>query len=171
MSGDPGVFSGLEAECRALGEADVPYEVVPGVSSLLAVPLYAGIPLTSQDSPRLHVCDAALPQDLEASAAEDVTVVMSGTPGRLVEQLSTLLDAGRAPETPVALTDHGTTAHQRTSATTLGDAAHVLDHADEDQEVLAVIGRNRLKNVDGMPRTVETAKKVPDAIKGNEDRT
>lgn len=36
--------------------------------------------------------------------------------------------------------------------------------------VLAVIGRNRLKNVDGMPRTVETAKKAPDAIKGNEDR-
>ena len=141
MSGDPGVFSGLEAECRALSEADVPYEVVPGVSSLLAVPLYAGIPLTSQDSPRLHVCDAALPQDLEASAAEDVTVVMSGTPGRLVEQLSTLLDAGRAPETPVALTEHGTTAHQHTSATTLGDAAHVLDHADEDQELLAVIGR------------------------------
>jgi hypothetical protein len=35
--------------------------------------------------------------------------------------------------------------------------------------VLAVIGRNRLKDVDGMPRTVETAKKVPNALKGNED--
>lgn len=35
--------------------------------------------------------------------------------------------------------------------------------------VLAVIGRNRLKDIDGMPRTVETAKKVPDALKGNED--
>lgn len=35
--------------------------------------------------------------------------------------------------------------------------------------VLAVIGRNRLKDVDGMPRTVETTKKVPDALKGNED--
>lgn len=36
--------------------------------------------------------------------------------------------------------------------------------------VLAVVGRNRLKDVEGMPRTVETAKKVPDALKGNEDR-
>lgn len=141
MSGDPGVFTGLEAECRALAEADVPYEVVPGVSSLLAVPLYAGIPLTSPDSPRLHVCDAALQLDLEESAADDVTVVMAATPGRLVEQLSNLLDAGRDPETPVALTDHGTTAHQHTSVTTLGDAAHILDHADEDQELLAVVGR------------------------------
>lgn len=35
--------------------------------------------------------------------------------------------------------------------------------------VLAVIGRNRLKEVNGMPRTVETAKQVPDALKGNED--
>lgn len=35
--------------------------------------------------------------------------------------------------------------------------------------VLAVIGRSRLKDVEGMPHTVETAKKVPDAIKGNED--
>ncbi|QFG68372.1 phage holin family protein [Ornithinimicrobium pratense] len=35
--------------------------------------------------------------------------------------------------------------------------------------VLAVIGRNRLKDVEGMPHTVETAKKVPDALKGNED--
>lgn len=35
--------------------------------------------------------------------------------------------------------------------------------------VLAVLGRNRLKDVEGMPRTVETAKQVPDALKGNED--
>ena len=35
--------------------------------------------------------------------------------------------------------------------------------------VLAVVGRNRLKDVEGMPRTVETAKQVPDALKGNED--
>lgn len=36
--------------------------------------------------------------------------------------------------------------------------------------VLAVVGRSRLKDVEGMPRTVETASKVPDALKGNEDR-
>ncbi|AKT52659.1 uroporphyrin-III methyltransferase [Arsenicicoccus sp. oral taxon 190] len=141
MSGDPGLFTGLIRECRALADAGVPFEVVPGVSMLSAVPLYAGIPLTSPESPRLHLLDSSLQQELVESAQDDVTVVMLGTPGRLVDQLSALLEAGRDAATPVALTDHGSTAMQHTDVTTLGDAAHVLDRLGEDERLLAIVGR------------------------------
>ncbi|MCH8613868.1 uroporphyrinogen-III synthase [Arsenicicoccus dermatophilus] len=141
MSGDPGVFTCLLQECSALTAEGVPFEVVPGVTSLSAIPLYAGIPLTSPESPRLHLLDTSLRHDLGDSARDDVTVVMMGTPGRLVEQLSSLLEAGRDPGTTVALTDHGTTAMQHTSTTSLGDAAHVLDHLDDDAQLLAIVGR------------------------------
>lgn len=59
MDGDPGTFGGLAEEMVACRKASVPFEVVPGVSAVSAVPAYAGIPLTSRDARAVHVVNPA----------------------------------------------------------------------------------------------------------------
>jgi uroporphyrinogen III methyltransferase/synthase len=60
MDGDPAVFNGLAEEATACVKAGVSFEVVPGVSSVTAVPSYAGVPLTSASSTGVHVLVAGL---------------------------------------------------------------------------------------------------------------
>ena len=58
MDGDPATFNGLAEEAAACVKAHVPFEVVPGVSSVSAVPAYAGVPLTGAKTRAVHVVDA-----------------------------------------------------------------------------------------------------------------
>ena len=55
MDGDPATFSGLAEEATACVKAHVPFEVVPGVSAVTAVPAYAGVPLTGAKTRAVHV--------------------------------------------------------------------------------------------------------------------
>ncbi len=128
MDGDPSAFSGLAVEALACREAGVPFEIVPGVSTAWSVPAYAGVPLTAHErSGSLHMVSADDPQvDWSLSAREDVTVVVLGTGKPLLEALRGLVAAGRDPQTPVALTEHGTTTTQQTDVTTLADAVEAL---------------------------------------------
>ena len=58
LDGDPSLFSGFAEEALALHKAGIPFEVVPGVSAASAVPMYAGVPLTTQQATAVHVVDA-----------------------------------------------------------------------------------------------------------------
>ncbi|MGG5259153.1 uroporphyrinogen-III synthase [Phycicoccus avicenniae] len=139
MDGDPAIFNGLAEEAQALVKAGISFEVVPGVSSLTAVPAYAGVPLTSKSSTAVHVVVAG-PGTPDVSGGVDpaVTVVVLGTPDKAADALRALLAAGRDAATPVAVTERGTTTEQRTVVTTLGAAPEAM--AAGEFPVLAVVG-------------------------------
>lgn len=139
MDGDPATFNGLAEEALACGKAAVPFEIVPGVSSVSAVSAYAGVPLTSASSRGIHVlAPGDLKPDYTGALDPAVTVVILGPAPVLADTLAGLHAAGRDADTPVALTERGTTVSQRTVTTTLADAASRVD--DVDFPVLAVVG-------------------------------
>jgi len=166
--GDPFVFGRGGEEAEALADAGVPFEVVPGVSSAVAVPAYAGIPLTHR---RLSSSFAVLTGHEDASKDEpavdwerlatavDTLVILMGARSlpKIVERL---LAHGRSSETPVALIRWGTTEAQETIIGTLAD---ILDKARALQPpVVAVIGnvvsvRDRLRWFDASGRAAERA--------------
>ena len=139
MDGDPAVFNGLAEEATACSKAGLAFEVVPGVSSVTAVPSYAGVPLTSSSTTGIHVVVAgSRTPDLSGAVDPGVTVVVLGQPDRAAEVLDALAAAGRDAATPVAVTERGTSTEQRTVVTTLGAAADTM--ADGRFPVLAVVG-------------------------------
>ncbi len=138
MDGDPAFFNGLAEEAAALHKAGVPFDIVPGVSAVGAVPAYAGIPLTAGATRAVHVLAGDRLADLSASVDDSVTVVALGVPETLAATLGGLLAAGRAPQTPVAITERGATTDQVTLTTTLGEVSRVL--ADVNFPALAVVG-------------------------------
>ncbi len=125
--GDPFVFGrgGEEAEsCRGAGVA---FEVVPGVTSAIAAPAYAGIPVTHRGmSTSVTIVtgheDPAKPgsdTDWAALARAGGTLVVLMGAGRLGEIVTALIDGGRDPNTPVAAVRWGTRPEQRTVRATL----------------------------------------------------
>src|SRR6266567_6954121 len=112
--GDPFLFGRGAEEAEALRSAGIPFEVVPGISSALAVPAYAGIPLTHRDlSSSVAVLtgsragDGALAKSLAAHSSTDTIVVLMGVT-HLNEIAGDLIAAGRSEETPVAVIRWGT---------------------------------------------------------------
>jgi len=140
MDGDPAMFNGLSEEALACYKAGIRFEMVPGVSAVSAVPTYAGVPLTSAASPSLHVFSGGTKIDWTRSTADNVTVVVLGTPETLSKALGDLLAAGRDKDTPVALTERGTTITQRTHTTTLGQVVDLISSAKVEFPSLAVVG-------------------------------
>ena len=84
LDGDPSLFSGFAEEALALHKAGIPFEVVPGVSAASAVPMYAGVPLTTQQATAVHVVDAGDRRiDWAPAVPDHVTVVVLGAPETL----------------------------------------------------------------------------------------
>lgn len=104
-SGDPFIFGRCQAEIEALTAANCPFEVVPGLSSALAAPLLAGIPLTD---PVLSRCFTVLSShdpdglDWQVLAQIDTLIVLMGGQ-HLPELLRQLQAHGRSPQTPIAI--------------------------------------------------------------------
>ena len=140
MDGDPAMFNGLSEEALACHKAGIRFEIVPGVSAVSAVPTYAGVPLTSAHSPSLHVVSGGTKVDWTRSTSDNVTVVVLGTPETLSKALADLLAAGRSEDTPVALTERGTTITQCTHTTTLGEVVDLMTSAKVQFPSLAVVG-------------------------------
>jgi uroporphyrinogen III methyltransferase/synthase len=131
--GDPFVFGRGGEEAEALAAAGVPFEVVPGVSSAVAVPAYAGIPLThrSLSSSFAVVTGHDDPEKLRApvdwarlATAVDTLVVLMGQ-GRIGAIARELMAHGRAADTPVALISAGTTDAQTVVECPLADAGKI----------------------------------------------
>jgi len=126
--GDPFVFGRGGEEAEALADADIPFVVVPGVSSAIAAPAYAGIPLTH----RKFASSFAVVTGHEArktqssvdwkklATAVDTLVILMGL-HNLPAIVAKLTAYGRSPETPVALVRWGTTPEQQTVIGTLAD--------------------------------------------------
>ena len=129
LAGDPVADPTLTREATGCYEAGVPFEIVPGVATAWSVPAYAGMPLSGSvgQGGTLHLIDADdTKTDWTRSVADDVTVVVLGCGQPLQTALGRLLEAGRDPQTPVALTEHGTTVRQQTSVLSLADTVEAL---------------------------------------------
>ncbi len=129
--GDPYVFGRGGEEAEALAAAGIPFEVVPGVSAAIAVPAAAGIPVTHRTlASTLTVVtghqDPAKPGSgvdwSVVARAPGTKVILMGVEG-LPAIAQALIGHGQSPETPVAVTQWGTTGQQRTVAGTLADIA------------------------------------------------
>ena len=145
--GDPFLFSRGGEEAEFLRDHDVKFEVVPGVSSALAVPAYAGIPLTHRSySSSVTVVtgrEAGSKSDLDWSkiaGGSDVVVVLMGA-ARLKDIAAKLLTAGKPADTPLAAIMWGTMKRQRTVTTTLGRAAKGRGMERIEAPSVIVVGR------------------------------
>ncbi len=121
--GDPAVFGRGGEEIEACAAAGVPCEVVPGVSSLVAAPAVAGIPLTHRGVSlgfavvSARNADGGEPDWAGLSGAETVVVLM---PARRLKRIGRgLIASGRRPATPVAIVERATRPEQRTVRCTL----------------------------------------------------
>ena len=134
--GDPFIFGRGGEEALECVRAGIPFEIVPGVTSAIAAPAYAGIPLTHRDHASTVTfvtghesdkADDAPPLPWDALARQGGTLVLFMSVLQLEDNIARLIGAGLAPETPAAAVRWGTTARQEvirgTAATLPGLAA------------------------------------------------
>jgi len=146
--GDPFVFGRGGEEALACARAGVPFTVVPGVTSAVAVPACAGIPVThrgiTQDfavvSAHLDPSHPGATVDWAALAAGPGTLVLLMAVGRLAEVSRELVKRGRAATTPVAVISDGTTDRERVLVSTLGQVAGEVAAAGLRPPAVVVIG-------------------------------
>jgi uroporphyrinogen III methyltransferase/synthase len=128
-SGDPFVFGRGAEEAEALVQAGIPFEIVPGVTSAVAAPAYAGIPVTHrQHAHSFMVITGSRSHDLQSgewAAARSLvraggTVVVLMGLARLSSIMESFIDDGCAASTPVAVVSNGARTDQETSIGTLG---------------------------------------------------
>jgi uroporphyrin-III C-methyltransferase len=128
--GDPFLFGRGGEEALALADAGVPFEVIPGVSSLASVPGSVGIPVTHR----------GVASAVTAFAAHDVegfdAAALAATPGTLVAFMGLaglarlaerLIEHGRPASTPAAVVSAGTTDHERVVTAPLGAIARAAE--------------------------------------------
>ena len=146
--GDPYIFGRGGEEALALKRAELPFEVVPGVTSGVAAPAYAGIPVTHRsvatsvafvtghEDPTKGSPDV----DWEKLANGADTLVLYMGVGRLEEISKGLIAAARNPDTPVACIRWGTVPEQRTITGTLRDIADRVAEAGLKPPAIIVVG-------------------------------
>jgi uroporphyrinogen III methyltransferase/synthase len=146
--GDPYVFGRGGEEAEELADAKVPFETVPGVSSFVAVPNYAGVPLTHREfCSRLtlitgHEDPAKEPSSIDwphVAKTPGTKVIMMGT-DRIGDIAKTLIGHGMSPTTPIAMVRWGTTGRQQSIEGTLATIASVAEKAKIEPPTVAVIG-------------------------------
>jgi uroporphyrin-III C-methyltransferase/precorrin-2 dehydrogenase/sirohydrochlorin ferrochelatase len=140
--GDPFVLGRGGEEVAACVAAGVPVDVVPGVTSAIAVPGAAGIPVTHRGLSRqvtiVSAHDSAT--DWSALARLDGTLVLLMGVARLADHAARLVEAGMAPSTPVAVVENGTLPGQRTTTGTLADIAAVAAARGVGNPAVVVVG-------------------------------
>jgi uroporphyrinogen III methyltransferase / synthase len=162
--GDPLIFGRGGEEAEALVAEKIPFEIVPGVSSITAVPNYAGIPLTH----RAHCssftvftghsdsADAATALRYEQIAKIPGTkVVLMGTEN-LGDWTKSLIAHGMNPATPIAVVQHGTHGRQKSVAGTLATIAKLVAEKKIVPPALTIVGdvvtlRDKLNWFENLP--------------------
>lgn len=140
VAGDPAFDGVLAGEGAALVKSKIPFELVPGVSTIIAMPAYAGVPLVGGKVGEVRVVDTTANVDWESLATSKATLVLLGAVPNLGKVAAALVDAGAAAKTPVAVTRSGGTTDQRTVAATLEDVAKVAKAAGLTAEGVVVVG-------------------------------
>jgi uroporphyrinogen III methyltransferase/synthase len=152
--GDPFLFGRGGEEAEALAANGIEFVVVPGISSAMAVPAYAGIPLTHRDySSAVHILTGHERDDKAGATGQKDDAIdyelLAKTTGTLVFLMGVknlagisrrLIDHGKAPATPVVVIEKGTTVEQRVVAGTLENIAGEVVKAGVQSPAVTVIG-------------------------------
>ncbi len=141
--GDPFVYGRGGEEVHACRAAGVEVEVVPGISSALAVPVLAGIPLTQRDvASSVHISSGHAGPEPAALAAlsAGATLVLLMAVATLADICAAAVAAGVDPDLPVAVVERGSTPAERVTHATLSTAAEVAAAAGVRSPAVVVIG-------------------------------
>jgi uroporphyrinogen III methyltransferase / synthase len=146
--GDPFVFGRGAEEAQTLRAAGIPFEIVPGISSAIAAPAYAGIPVTHRSyNPAFTVATghedptkAASTIDWARLADPHRTLVLLMAIGNLREIAAQLVKHGLAASTPVAVIQDGTRPTQRTVVATLETIAERVAEAGISAPAITIVG-------------------------------
>jgi len=146
--GDPTVFGRGGEEMRYLTEHGVPFEVVPAISSAIAGPEVAGIPVTDRNHASTFSVvtghedpnkeESAVDWEALANTGGTIVVLMGVT--RLPEYTDSLMAAGMDPETPVAMVERATWPDQQVATGTLESIVDAADEAGIEPPAVTVIG-------------------------------
>jgi len=143
--GDPFVFGRGGEEALALAEAGLAFEVVPGVTAGIAAAAYAGIPVTHRGLATsvtfitAHSADPDHQGSLDRIALDGTLCFYMGA-ARLPKVIQSLLQLGRAPDTPAAIIEWGTYARQRVAEATLETLEAVAAEAGIAAPAMIVVG-------------------------------
>ena len=166
--GDPFLFGRGGEELELLEAAGIPFQVVPGVTSALSVPAYAGIPVTHRDfCSSVHIitgharAGAELHIDFEALRRTGGTLVFLMSVSSLPRICRGLLDAGMAPDMPAAVVERGTLPRQRKLVSTLEKLPSEAEKAGVKSPAIIVVGKvcalsSRFDWFDGLPMKGKT---------------
>ena len=145
--GDPFLFGRGGEEALGLEEKGVPFEVIPGISSAIAGPACAGIPVTHRGiADGFHVVTAHNKKDeladinFAAMAGQDDTCIFLMGLGKLNEIAEQLLEAGKPEETPAAVISHATCRNQETVVSDLGHITEEVKQKGLTPPALIVVG-------------------------------
>ncbi|MDZ7665960.1 MAG: uroporphyrinogen-III C-methyltransferase [Desulfotignum sp.] len=146
--GDPFVFGRGAEEAQELLASGVQYEVIPGVTSAISAPAYAGIPVTHRDHTSFVSFitghedptrkDSRMQWDLFAKS--DATLVFLMGVKNLANIVTQLMDHGKSADTPVALVRWGTTPQQQTVTGTLATIVEIVQQAQLKSPAIIVVG-------------------------------
>jgi len=166
--GDPFLFGRGGEEAEFLAENGIPFEVVPGVTSAIAVPACAGIPVTHRRyDPALVIItgrEARERLNWEALAKLNATIVILMGVGNLRRNTEKLIAHGKDPNTPVAVIERGCTKGQRVLVSTLKDVADLAEREGIRPPAVVVIG-DVVRLREKLVRVMEN-----DEIRGGDDK-
>lgn len=144
--GDPFIFGRGGEEIEGLAELNIPFQVVPGVTAASGCAAYAGIPLTHRDyaqSVRFvtgHLKDNTSNLPWPELVNNDQTVVFYMGLNNLASICQSLIDHGRAPSTPIALVQKGTTVEQKVWTGTLATMPAIIAAEEVKAPTLIIVG-------------------------------
>ena len=147
--GDPFLFGRGGEEAVALAQAGLAFEIVPGVTSGIGAPAYAGIPVTHRAASsavvlvtghQQHKPDEPEPPFAWHTIAHVETIVLYMGMHRLADNCTALIAAGRAADTPAAIIQWGTYPHQKVVTGTLADLPALAKAAGLGAPAITVVG-------------------------------
>ncbi len=162
--GDPGVFGRVGEEAETLAEAGIEFEIIPGISSGLAAPLYAGIPVTHRDFGESFAIVTAHNQSKEGKPDLDWQALATGIDtvafymgiSNLPTICEKLIEHGSSPETPVILIQWGTYSRQKTLEGTLSTIADLASEKKFKNPAITLVG-----NIVSLRRKINWFEKKP----------
>jgi len=146
--GDPFVFGRGGEEAIYLAKNGIPFEIIPGITAGIAVPAYAGIPLTHRNwtssvafitGHKSSGSDSTIPDWGKIGSSVD-TIVIYMAFKNLKPIIKEIRESGRSAETPVAAIHRGTTQHQKTVSGNLENIADLVEKAGLEPPIIHVIG-------------------------------